>query len=174
HAQRRRQGLNCQLLHLTQSEQELEQDAAARTAMQGSGLQPLQRSQIVQAIARVLGGQGQCGLLNVDWQQLKGLYLSVLPWPLLEHLGAADSAVDERVAELIGLPPRQQRWAMRALVWEVVGQVFGVAGGLELDGRKGFFDMGMSSVMSLDLRSRLGRALSIDLPSTFGFEYTSI
>ena len=34
--------------------------------------------------------------------------------------------------------------------------------------------MGMSSVMSLDLRSRLGRALSIDLPSTFGFEYTSI
>ncbi|BCQ68956.1 hypothetical protein PEQA60_29460 [Pseudomonas sp. Eqa60] len=174
HAQRRRQGLNCQLLHLTQSEQELEQDAAARTAMQGSGLQPLQRSQIVQAIARVLGGQGQCGLLNVDWQQLKGLYLSVLPWPLLEHLGAADSAADQRLAELIGLPPLQQRRAMQALVCEVVGQVFGVADGLELDVRKGFFDMGMSSVMSLDLRSRLGRALSIDLPSTFGFEYTSI
>lgn len=174
HAQRQRQGLNCQLLYLTQSEQELLHDATTRTALQSSGLQPLQRSQVVQAIVRTLGGEGQCGLLNVDWHQLKGLYLSVLPWPLLDRVGVADSRQDQRLDELSGLSPVQQRRAMQALVCETVAQVFGFTDGLDLDLRKGFFDMGMSSVMSLDLRSRLGRALSIDLPSTFGFEYTSI
>lgn len=174
-AQRQRRGLNCQMLHITQSEQELEHDPAARAAMHSSGLQPLVREQIVHAVADLLGpGQGPCGLLNVDWQQLKGLYRSVLPWPLFEHLGAPDADQGQRLRELAGLPPTQQRRAMQALVCEVVGQVFGFADGLALDARKGFFDMGMSSVMSLDLRSRLGRALGLDLPSTFGFEYTSI
>ncbi len=174
-AQRRHQGLSCQLLYVTQNERELEHDPSARAGLQASGLQPLRLAQVEQAIVHLLGrGQESCGLLNVDWPQLKRLYLSVLPWPLLDHIGTQDTGQGQRLDELRGLPPVRQRRAMQALVCEVVGQVFGVVDDQDLDVRKGFFDMGMSSVMSLDLRSRLNRALGIDLPSTFGFEYTSI
>lgn len=175
HAQRRRQGLSCQLLHLMQSEREIEQDADAIAALRSSGLRPLERAQVVLSVACLLErGQGQRGVLNVDWGQLKALYQRALSWPLLERVGAAGSGADQRIRELAGLSPSLQRRAMQELVCEVVGQVFGFTDWRTLDLRKGFFDMGMSSVMSLDLRSRLSRTLNIDLPSTFGFEYTSI
>ncbi|AZC18109.1 type I polyketide synthase [Pseudomonas sp. CMR5c] len=175
HDQRLRQGLACQMLQVTQSERELEHDSNARAALQASGLQPLSQVQIEQGILRLLeGGHGQYGLLNVEWPQLKRLYQSILPWPLLEHMGMQDIEQDSRLDEFAGMPPARQKRAMQALVCEVIGQVFGLTDGRDLDVRKGFFDMGMSSVMSLDLRARLNRALGIDLPSTFGFEYTSI
>ncbi|MBC2656216.1 acyltransferase domain-containing protein [Pseudomonas sp. MSSRFD41] len=175
HDQRRRQGLACQLLQVTQSERELEHDANARAALQASGLQPLSQVRIEQGILRLLeGGHGPRGLLDVQWPQLKRLYQSILPWPLLEHVGMQDIEQGPRLDAFAGMPPARQRRAMQALVCEMVGQVLGITDGRDLDVRKGFFDMGMSSVMSLDLRARLNRALGIDLPSTFGFEYTCI
>ncbi|MFO1874799.1 acyl carrier protein [Pseudomonas aeruginosa] len=72
------------------------------------------------------------------------------------------------------MPEHLRRRALAALVAEQVAAVFGYPDADAIERSKGFTEMGMSSVMSLDFRSRLGRALGLQLPATFAFEYCSI
>jgi acyl carrier protein len=63
---------------------------------------------------------------------------------------------------------------IRALVEEEVRRVLGLAPEDLLDRKRGFFDMGMDSVMSVELRQRLKAALARDLPSTTAFSYPTV
>jgi acyl transferase domain-containing protein/acyl carrier protein len=63
---------------------------------------------------------------------------------------------------------------IQALVEEEVRRVLGLAPEDLLDRKRGFFDMGMDSVMSVELRQRLKAALARDLPSTMAFSYPTV
>ncbi|HFL2854386.1 acyl carrier protein [Pseudomonas aeruginosa] len=159
-----------------QTEAELDGLHEVRQRLLGSGLQPLKEERLVRALETLLEEPDGCvGLADgVDWAQLKPLYQNELPWPLLDRLGQPSATVPERAAGFARMPEHLRRRALAALVAEQVAAVFGYPDADAIERSKGFTEMGMSSVMSLDFRSRLGRALGLQLPATFAFEYCSI
>ena len=55
-----------------------------------------------------------------------------------------------------------------------VERVLGVASGRGIEDSKGFFQLGMDSIMTVELRSRLQEGLGCDLPVTVAFEYPNV
>jgi hypothetical protein len=54
------------------------------------------------------------------------------------------------------------------------GKVLGADGGSGLDVTQGLFEMGMDSLMSVELKSRLEAAVGKSLPSTLTFNHPSV
>ncbi len=79
---------------------------------------------------------------------------------LVERLAAAD--VTARAA------------LVRAFVSEQVTRVLGLSSPEILSSRHGFFEMGMDSLTSLELRNALQRELGRPLPSTLTFDYPTV
>ncbi|HVX38495.1 MAG TPA: acyl carrier protein, partial [Gemmatimonadaceae bacterium] len=66
----------------------------------------------------------------------------------------------------------RQRDRVQALLIQEVLQVTGRTGGVDVTA--GFFDLGLDSLMAVELRNRIERALDVKLPTTVAFDYSSI
>ncbi|MFI7601295.1 type I polyketide synthase [Actinoplanes sp. NPDC049681] len=84
---------------------------------------------------------------------------------------AAAPAGSAFLAELAALSPRIRG---EVLVDRVLGHVTDILGegpGSEVDPERGFFDLGMDSVMAVALKGRLDEELGVGLPATLTFEF---
>jgi len=63
---------------------------------------------------------------------------------------------------------RQLRDAVRALVSEALGDASAV------DDHRGFAEIGVDSIMAIDLRTKLAHALDMELPATLAIDYPSV
>lgn len=83
--------------------------------------------------------------------------------------GAARGWLRLDLDELAAAPrDARLREAVRAIADEVLG------GGREVDDELGFGDMGLDSIMVIDLRSKLAHALGTDLPATIAFDHPTV
>ena len=147
---------------------------AERLSALGAGW--LSPEQGLAALDRLVGGpEGSVAAAPVDWSVLAD---SGLP-PLLEELaprgredGGAHGDLSSRLREM---PGAEREAALLAMVREETRAV------LRRDAlpaaEAGFFELGMDSLMAVELRNRLNRALSeggaTDLPSTGVLDYPS-
>jgi acyl carrier protein len=74
---------------------------------------------------------------------------------------------------LLALPQLARGDRLLDYVSDTVAGVLGLDAG-ELDPDRGFFDLGMDSVLALAVRSRLEDDLGLDLSSTLTFEYPTV
>ena len=121
----------------------------------------------------------QAAVLALDWQRL-GERLEADERPsLFDELVPAQRrraraqmpSLRERLATL---PPSD---AQRELLLHVEGEVrkiMGLADARAIDGKQGFFELGMDSLMALDLKNRLQQSLRHPLPPTFLFNYPNL
>ena len=84
---------------------------------------------------------------------------------------AADS---ELLSRMRAAPAKQRRAILASHVRAEVARVMGLRAADAVDVRRGLFDMGMDSLMALDLRSRLQAALGREIPATVAFEFPTI
>ncbi len=91
-------------------------------------------------------------------------------------LGAApaDTPRDDHRAALAALAPRERRDRMATIVRQELAHVLGLAGPQAVDSAKGFFDLGLDSLMAMQLRRRLGDLLGLALPATVTFNFSSV
>ncbi|MDP1536506.1 MAG: acyl carrier protein, partial [Burkholderiales bacterium] len=75
---------------------------------------------------------------------------------------------------LAELPMQQRERYLRTFLSDHVRSVLGIAAGEPLGSDKGFAELGMDSLMSLELKNRLQQALDTPLPSTLIFKYPSV
>ncbi|MBD0838233.1 type I polyketide synthase [Streptomyces sp. TRM68416] len=75
-------------------------------------------------------------------------------------------------AELLGLPPDRREERLVDLLLTLVAQVLGEDADVAPD--QGFFDLGMDSVLSQDLKQRAERELGVELPGTVVFECPNV
>jgi NAD(P)-dependent dehydrogenase (short-subunit alcohol dehydrogenase family)/acyl carrier protein len=61
---------------------------------------------------------------------------------------------------------------LRAVVREITGEILGEPGAV--DDELGFSEMGLDSIMIIDLRTRLSQALDADLPATVALDHPSV
>ncbi|MEO8804851.1 MAG: type I polyketide synthase, partial [Burkholderiaceae bacterium] len=164
-----------------------DRSVAQRLAAQGIGV--LTPSQGLLAFERLLNqGEVQAAVLPIDWQR----YLQQLgrsdPPPFLAHVAGVASAAppsatpgSTNAAPVAGL--RQQleaaqpgRWRplVAAFVRERALRALGVDPSKPVDPRTPLGDLGLDSLLAVELRNTLGAALGQTLPATLLFDYPTI
>jgi myxalamid-type polyketide synthase MxaE and MxaD len=115
----------------------------------------------------------------VDWQLFKPVYEAKRRRPLLSQIAdqremAAQSQTSPLLERLVEAAP-VERWEMLlAHVCAEAATVLGHEDTSALNLHQGFFKMGMNSLMTVQLRSRLEISLNCSLPATLAFEYPTI
>ncbi|MGQ4806993.1 hypothetical protein NKDENANG_00331 [Candidatus Entotheonellaceae bacterium PAL068K] len=115
----------------------------------------------------------QVGVIPVDWSQFPShspffadLQPVVRP-PQQEQPVAF-------VQQLEAAPAYKRRSLLVAHVCSQVAQVLGHQEGTAMAPSQGFFDLGMDSLMSVELRNRLQISLAYPLPATLAFDYPTV
>jgi acyl transferase domain-containing protein len=118
---------------------------------------------------------------EVDWSRFKPLLETYRRRALLDRMErspASSSAVEthaSRLKERLSAAPAKQR--QRILVEEVTreaARVLGIHPHAWPDLRRGFFDLGMNSLTSLELRRRLEKAVGSRLSATVVFDHPNV
>ncbi|MFI9768028.1 type I polyketide synthase [Streptomyces sp. NPDC052415] len=100
---------------------------------------------------------------------------AVEPRPQAEPQPAAPAAPEpagDLAADLLALPPDRREERLVDLLLKLVAQVLGEEADVSPD--QGFFDLGMDSVLSQDLKQRAERELGLELPGTVMFECPNV
>jgi hypothetical protein len=155
-----------------------------KVLMEDSGLTPLAAEDVAEALdVAVRGGYTDACVALVDEPRYAAACRGLLDRGLLALLAADGGPAGEAeeapagaaprtpfAAELAALAPDLRAERMLEFVLGHVVEVLGEGGG-EVDPDQGFFELGMDSVMSLALKTRLDRGVGGDLPTTLTFEY---
>ncbi|WP_344149056.1 type I polyketide synthase [Streptomonospora arabica] len=122
---------------------------------------------------------------DIDWRRFTLAFTAARPSTLLDdlpeaHRGAsapaahdADPAAELRRRLTQAPPPERDRMA-RALVREYVAATLGHDSPEAVDGARPFTDLGLDSVMAVDLRNRLSAATGLRLPAALAFEHPTV
>jgi acyl carrier protein len=145
---------------------------AHRALFEQSGLRLLTAADGADLIRRgLLAEPGVRSAALVDLRRYVRICQDLAPRAFLGSLTAAEPAEppDTELRErLLALPD-----ALPGHVAAVVAKTLGMPAA-ELDPERGFFDLGMDSVMALAVRTRLEDDLGLELASTLTFEYSTV
>ncbi|WP_437819490.1 type I polyketide synthase [Sorangium sp. So ce1078] len=146
------------------------------------GLLPMPAPQALEAMAAALqAGVSHKVVASVDWPLMKPLWEARRRRPFLEQIEARAAApagarpARARLLErLAGLPAPRRFDALVEHVQREVGRILGFPATELPAPDRGFFQMGMSSLMTIELRNALGRELGRDLPASLAFDHPNV
>jgi acyl transferase domain-containing protein/acyl carrier protein len=145
------------------------------------GLEPLSANQMLEGLERVLGsGAEQAVLASVNWELFRSRYEAERTRPLMSELPGAPSREAPPVQEaglreeLRALDGDARRDRLRSWVLSAAAKVLGMADVGTLSPRTGFFDLGLDSLMALELRQRVQSALGVKLSATVAFNHPNV
>lgn len=148
------------------------------------GLLPMAAGDALDALGRLLvDPRPQAVVAKVDWNVLKSLHEARRPRPLLSHLGETPRAARRVVRTVAGpslaqrladTPPAQRHDLLVDFVQREVADVLGLVGASAVPVATGLFDLGMDSLMSVELKRRLERGAERPMPSTLTFNYPNV
>ena len=149
------------------------------------GVGTLPAEQAIEALGCLLQSDTvQKTIATVDWNLFKPIYEARGRRPLLERIGTQSLSIDKQppVQEpefrrrLDVVPPRERRELLIAHIKESVLEVLGLDPSEPLDPQKPLMDLGLDSLMAVELgnllRTSLGQASR--LPATLIFKYPTI
>ncbi len=139
------------------------------------------------ALGQLLSGTAPQALVGrVDWSVLKPVHEARRRRPLLARLGAAPAPAPKRAngvrasssalaaQRLASAPAGMRREVLVELILAEVGAVLGLGVDRSVPLDTGLFELGMDSLMSVELRKRLEGVAGRSLPSTLTFNYPSV
>jgi myxalamid-type polyketide synthase MxaE and MxaD len=146
-----------------------------------SGVSAMDSEDALAFLGRVgAGDTAHVAIADVDWATFKPVFEARGRRPFLDaidadSIGAAPTAVPERDvrAELVAAPFEDRPALLRMFIREEAALVLGLATE-EIDVRKGLFDLGMDSLMSVELKRRLEVGFAVSLPATLTFKYPTV
>jgi mycoketide-CoA synthase len=141
----------------------------------------------IAALAQVLDhGETTVTVADLSWARFAPVFAAARARPLFAEIpefvraldplaessasGAADS---ELLAQLRPMSEPDRLRRLRSLVLSEVTAVLGFADASSLDPRRGFFDLNLDSLMTVELRRRLQQATRVKLPTTLAFDHPS-
>jgi NAD(P)-dependent dehydrogenase (short-subunit alcohol dehydrogenase family)/acyl carrier protein len=153
-----------------------QRNIAAQIERKGMGL--ITPEQGIAALAALLNRArtpsiAQVGVTSIDWS--KFLPPAAPPSPFLRYF-------KQKVTKPVAKQTMQQQLHHAAdpyallteLTLDLVTQTLGWSSSAAVGVEQGFFELGMDSLMSLELRRRLQSSLDCELPSTLAFTYPSV
>jgi len=154
-------------------------EAALREAdewMQKRGVSSIDPRQGLQLLEQLLSQQtAQVGVVPIDWD----LFSSERSLPLFfSHFQG--SAVEgarpgtDLIKQIDTIPIDERRDFLVTHVQTQLARVLGLDAPEEIEVQQGFFDLGMDSLTSVELRNQLQESLGRSLPATLLFKYPTI
>ncbi len=150
------------------------------------GLRQMPTTQALAALGELcVSPLPQMVVADVNWATLKAAYEAKRPKPFLAQVQDVQSqnAIQPK-AKAEAVPPLRQQIAGKnaaerhrlvvAQVKQAAAQVLGMPVARLTDTQQGLFDMGMDSLMSVELKGMLETAVGQTLPSTLTFNYPTI
>jgi acyl carrier protein len=157
--------------------------AAGEALFRQSGLAAMSPSEALGELEQAIAsGAIQETVAAVDWGVFKPIYEAKRRRPLLDEVTVDAVPPDQEQASsggrLVGLlqrlPAGERLERLRQHVAEEVAQILGFDSPDAVDPRKGFFKLGMDSMLTVQFRNRLEASLGRPLPSTVAFEYPTV
>ncbi len=147
------------------------------------GLKKMPSDQALAILGDLISGTdvAQIAVASVDWAALKPLYEARRERPFLALVGIKPVAMPETevgkpqlLDELANVRAEERYELIENYVREQVARVLGIADPLAIDASQGMFEMGMDSLMSVELKGRLEKVVGQSLPSTLTFNYPTV
>jgi acyl transferase domain-containing protein/surfactin synthase thioesterase subunit/acyl carrier protein len=144
------------------------------------GLHSLPSGPALSALERLLGsGTVQQTITSIDWGRFLPLYTSHRRRKLLSEIQAVQPiAVDSQGpltrATEPGKSAAERSTRTEQVVRSCVASVLGVSDPLALRSNQGFAELGLDSLMAIELRNRMQKALGVALSSTLAFDYPTL
>ena len=128
--------------------------------------------------AIIESNQTQILVADVDWVRFKNIYEFQGDKPLLKKLGQSqniiksvqDSSSTRRLLEDIA--PGERREHLFQYIGKQVGMILGIK--QMPDPEQGFSEMGIDSLLSIELKNRLEKGLEVTLPASLVFDFPNI
>lgn len=144
--------------------------------LESSGVKRVNPAAALAALERALAGdRAHVVVAEVDWPRFREVYELRGPRSLLGRLpvaekenGSPSAPAPARAAIAMTLP------ALRLHVQQTLAQILKLPAGELPDPAQGFADLGIDSLMAIDLKNRLARNLGIALPATLAFDYPDV
>jgi len=149
-----------------------------------AGLRPMASARALEALGAVISaGIPQISVASIDWESLRSLYEARRRRPFLARLGSSGTkatsarprgAKRDLPSRLSGVSANERKDIVLAFVQGEVARILGIPKPEGIDPDQGLFDMGLDSLMAVDLKSRLETGVGQPLPSTLTFNYPSV
>ncbi|MEO1399841.1 MAG: type I polyketide synthase [Cyanobacteria bacterium J06635_1] len=145
------------------------------------GLEALPPTVGLSAMGHLLRSEAvQTTVAKVDWSRFRSLYEVAGARPLLDRLGDAKATPPQKQRAAIWQtlaehPLEDRQEALVAYLQSEVGRVLKISDPAKLPRpQQGFFDMGMDSLMAVELKTQLETSLAATLPATLLIEAPSL
>jgi phthiocerol/phenolphthiocerol synthesis type-I polyketide synthase B len=159
------------------------QPDSERQVTEETGLLPMADEVAIRALSVLTAPHAPvcCAIVAADWNRLAGAYRATRA-----SLRIIDELVTETNTENRSAPttpfrstlsdsePSQRREMLTEHVCEQLARAMGLASPQALDHTVGFFQSGMTSLMSVALRRALSDSLGEDLPASVMFDYPTV
>jgi len=164
----------------------------AQRTFGAQGLRPMPAKAALDALFGLLGGaDGHRIVADIDWRRLVELHETRRPRPMLSRLvqenaappkaAPAQTATEPEedqsaklLARIAAAPTAARLGILETVVATEAASAMGRSDGNDVARNRGLFDMGMDSLMSVELRNRLERATGLALPATLTFNYPTV
>jgi acyl transferase domain-containing protein/acyl carrier protein/SAM-dependent methyltransferase len=155
---------------------------AKRDEVERFGLKTMPTPKALQAMSFLSAeGVAQRMVADVDWELLKQAFQTRGRRPFFDHLNAkpatdrvAETAGPELIVRLSEVAPEDRRELIFNLVAGETRRVLGLNAEEQLEVDRGLFELGMDSLMSVQLKGRLEKAIGRALPATLTFTYPTV
>lgn len=147
-----------------------------------AGLLPMESSSALDALGRLIAaGATSAVVADVDWTRLRALYEARRTRPLLAELGtvpregvraAAGSDGGRTFLSDLATLAEGRRERVISAIEDELRVVLRTSGAIDAD--RGFFELGMDSLMSVELKTRLEKRFGTRLPATLTFNYPNV
>jgi acyl transferase domain-containing protein/SAM-dependent methyltransferase len=162
--------------------------AADKERFVQAGLHAMPGAQALGALERLVGADRTSAVVaSVDWHALRSAYEARRARPLFAEVQSRSrtgketntssksaNANSEVRRQLQNAAPSRRRDLLIAHLRSLAGNVLGFDSSREIDLEQGLFDMGMDSLMAVELKGQMERSLGLPLPSTLTFNYPTI
>ncbi|NEO94114.1 MAG: SDR family NAD(P)-dependent oxidoreductase [Moorea sp. SIO3G5] len=156
--------------------------AEAQELLDQIGVEALPPELVVSALEHLISAdQVQVTVSRNDWSRFKAMYALKRPRPLLELIATPTEEVETKtditpslLQRLEAVTETQRREVLRQALQEEVARVLGLSMTNKPGLEEGFFELGMDSLMAVELQNRLSKLLGMNLSSTLTFDFPNI
>ncbi len=152
--------------------------------LRGFGITGLEPESGLRALGHLLGrARAEAWVISVDWAKLLEADADLSSTPFVSELrlasagGESEEVLAARQALFEALsqaPAKLRRDLMLGHIQQHAMDVMRLDSRDAVDWRRGLFDIGMDSLMALELKNRLQASLGLPIPSTLAFTYPDI
>ena len=130
----------------------------------------------LQALGEILDQDvSQVGVLPIDWSKFFGQFPPDVAFPFLQDFATRITVQPSEFRQkLEKATPRDRIPLLMTHVRSLIAKVLDLKSATDIDPQQGFADLGMDSLMAVELRNRLQTSLECSLSASLAFDYPTV